>query len=431
MPYWLSMLRIDHAEFLFPLYGSVAALALYLVCGPLRRARLLRIAIALAVGAGFGVLIGWLVSDVWDTFDVALKPVTRMWIALACAGVSLAAINLWRTRWWRKAIALIFVPLVLASAAAGINVDYGAYPHLRDALGIVPYSALPEARLSGHAGRMDAHLGTDWIAPHDMPRHGIVGTATIPGTRSKFHARPAIIYLPPAALVENPPVLPVMVLFAGQPGAPSDVFTSGRVAETFDAYAARHNGLAPIVVAADQLAYPGRNPMCVDSPLGNAATYLTVDVPTWLRGHLPVADSGRYWAVGGYSEGGTCAIQFGAGHPDLFASVIDVLGEREPTIGPDTVAKAFNGSAAAYDAAKPLTLLAEHTPYPDSVAIFGTGSQDVTFSGYARTLHSAAARAGMKTRLIVSPDSGHDWNTVRYVFARALPEIADRLGLSR
>jgi hypothetical protein len=35
----------------------------------------------------------------------------------------------------------------------------------------------------------------------------------------------------------------------------------------------------------------------------------------------------------------------------------------------------------------------------------------------------------MKTRLIVSPNSGHDWNTVRYVLTRALPEICARLGL--
>ncbi|GAB3806628.1 alpha/beta hydrolase-fold protein [Humibacter antri] len=429
--HWLLTLRIDKSSFLIPLYVIVALLGLYLLVKSPRPRWLLRSFGAAVLGAAVGLLVAWLVSDVWNAFGLPLTAVTRMWVAIAFAGVFLAIANLWGTRWWRKVVAIIMIPAVLLVAAAGINVDYGAYRDLSDALGIVPYPKMPASHLTAHSGAMDPNLGKDWRPPAGMPAHGLVGTVHIPATHSQFAARKTVVYLPPAALVPNPPVLPVVMLFAGQPGAPSDVFTSGRAAATYDAFAARHNGLAPIVVAADQLGHPGQNPMCVDSPLGNSATYLTVDVPNWIRTHLPVAESGRYWAVGGYSQGGTCAIQFGAGHPELFGSIIDVLGELEPTIGPKTVAEGFGGSAAAYKAAKPLTLLAKHAPYRDSFAIFGSGAHDVKYTHYARQMNTAAQRAGMRTELIISAASGHDWNTVRYVWAKALPQVADRMGLAK
>jgi hypothetical protein len=37
----------------------------------------------------------------------------------------------------------------------------------------------------------------------------------------------------------------------------------------------------------------------------------------------------------------------------------------------------------------------------------------------------------MKTQLYVSPHSGHDWNTVRYVLEQSLPRVLARFGLER
>lgn len=431
MMHWLLTLRIDKSSFLVPLDVLVLALILVLLVRSPRPAWVVRAAGAVALGAAIGLLTVWLVSDVWNVFGLPLTGITRMWVVIAFTGVFLAVANLWGTRWWRKVIALVTIPAVLVMAAAGINVDFGAYRNLTDAFGITPFAVLKAAHEHGHAATMDPTLGKTWRAPAGMPAHGIVRTVRIPATTSHFSARKAVVYLPPAALVAHPPVLPVVVLFAGQPGAPADVFTSGEAASTYNKYAAKHNGLAPIVIAPDQLSHPGQNPMCVDSPLGNSATYLTVDVPNWIRTHLRVSDNPRYWAVGGYSQGGTCSIQFGAGHPELFRSIIDVLGELEPSIGADTIAKGFGGSAAAYNAAKPRTVLARHAPYADSLAIFGSGKHDAKYSRYERMVRAAAEKAGMKTQLIQSPKSGHDWNTVRYVFSRALPEVADRMGLTK
>lgn len=426
---WLLSTRIDKTSFLDPLYVVAAVLFVALVLKSLKPSWLTRAAVLALAGAGTGLVACWLVSDVWDLFGVALTAVVRTWVALAGAGLFLAAGNLWRSRWWRKVLAVVAAAVFLLAAGAAVNVDFGAYRSVRDALGITPYPPLPAADLTGHV--QSANTADPWTAPAGMPAKGALGTVTIPATLSHFPARPASVYLPPAALTAHPPALPVLVMFPGQPGGPSDVFTSGRVAATLNTYAAAHQGLAPIVVAPDQLGHPGKNPMCVDSPLGDSATYLTVDVPNWIRSHLNVLGDAAHWAVGGYSQGGTCATQFGFGDPQLFGSLIDILGEHEPTIGSDTVAKAFGGSVVKYDAAKPLSLLAQHKPYTDSFGIFGSGLQDKRYTGFVRTMYAAATADGMTTRLILSPHSGHDWNTVRYVLARGLPLLADHMGLGR
>lgn len=427
MPSWLLDLRIDHAGFLFPLYGLTLATATCLLIG-LRigaRGRLARGAIAIALGAGCGAVAALMLAIT----GLQVDPVVCLWCSVGGAGLTLAAVALRRAQWWRRVAATAFVPLVLLSFAAGVNAEYGAYPYFGEAIQYMPFPALPSALLTRHVGTMDARLGNDWRASSGMPGHGIVGAVDIPAVRSHFPAREAVVYLPPAALVREPPALPVVLLFPGQPGSPSTVFTSGRVAQVFDEYARSHHGLAPIVVAPDQLGFPGHNPMCVDSPLGNAATYLTEDVPAWIKAHLPVATDASHWAVGGYSEGGTCAAQLGAGHPELFSAFVPVLSELQPTAGADTVNRAFGGSRQRYRAATPLALLSAHPQGRHDLVIFGTGARDHRYTSYAKTLASASAAAGIPTQLIVAPDSGHSWTTVRYVWRRALPAIADQIGL--
>ena len=55
----------------------------------------------------------------------------------------------------------------------------------------------------------------------------------------------------------------------------------------------------------------------------------------------------------------------------------------------------------------------------------------MVFTQYARELSAASRRAGITTQLMIAQGSGHDWNTVRFVYARALPQLADRMGLGR
>jgi S-formylglutathione hydrolase FrmB len=199
-----------------------------------------------------------------------------------------------------------------------------------------------------------------------------------------------------------------------------------------DAFAAEHDGYAPIVVAADQLGGPGRNPMCVDSrDFGNSATYLLTDVRNWVRSNLRVSSDPAGWSVFGYSQGATCAVQFASGRPDLFGSALASSSELGPTLGNEelTISTGFGGSKEAFEKAQPASLLAANAPYRDSVMVFGAGAMDAKYSGFARTLYEKAKSAGIRAQLLSSPDTAHDWKTVRYVLAHGFPVIARQLGL--
>ncbi len=428
-------LHILDAPFLLVVYGLSVAALIYLV---IRRSTWSRpvVLIAALAGAAVGLLAGWFTSGIWDFFGISFTPITRMWICLAFAAIAVAVTNLVHSRWWRKVIASLSIGLFVLAGAVGINVDFGMFGTIQAALGAETFPYLRPTALHTSASpvtsRVAQPLWRAWSAPAAMPAKGTIGTVTIPGTVSGFHARNALVYLPPAALVANPPRLPLLMMLSGQPGAPYNIFDSVRLADLLNSYSQSHAGLAPIVIVPDQLGSAYRNPMCVDSALGNSATYLTVDVRNWVLAHLNVARNPSDWAIGGYSQGGTCSIQLGAAHPEIFGSVVDVSGELAPSLGSmqNTIRAGFAGSVAAYEAAKPVTVLAAHAPYADSVAIFGVGQNDPRFAPSQHRVADAAAKAGMKVTFVTSPGTAHDWHTVRYTVERALPILYARWGLS-
>ena len=395
-----------------------------------RRPRWLLVSVAaVACGAVLGWVIAWLVSDVWDSFGVALSLPTRLWFTAAVALMFLALVNLFARSWWRKVVAALSVVIFALMGGVGINADIGEFPALGQVFGktiIPPLSAHFLASLRAHG------TPAQWTRPENLRFTGRVGTVEIPGTVSHFDARPAIIYLPPAALASNAPVLPVLIMMSGQPGAPSNIVTSGALPSIADAYAKEHRGLAPIVVVPDQLGDPEANPMCVDSPLGHSATYLTVDVPQWIRSHLHVLAGPTGWAIGGFSQGGTCSIQLGAGHPELFGNILDISGQVAPHRGSiaATVRDAFAGSQASYDQASPLSLLTAGAPFPrHTLAIFAVGAKDTKFAPGAAIVARAASAAGMEVHSLVSPGTAHDWHTVQYALTRAIPLLGAEWGL--
>jgi len=406
---------------------ACAALAVLLTRRPARW--VLFSAIAAVCGAAAGWLVAWLVSDVWDSFGVALSVPTRLWFTATVALVFVALAGLGARPWWRKVVAALSVMIFVLMGGVGINADIGEFPALGQVFGktiIPPLSTrfLATLRAQGTAA--------EWTSPSNLRMKGRVGTVDIPGTVSHFAARPAIVYLPPAALAPRAPVLPVLMMLSGQPGAPLNIVTAAALPSIADAYAKAHRGLAPIVVVPDQLGTPDANPMCVDSPLGNSATYLTVDVPRWIRSNLHVLSGPRAWAIGGFSQGGTCSIQLGAAHPELFGSILDISGQVAPHRGSiaATVRDAFTGSQASYEQASPLSLLAAGAPYPrHTLAIFAVGAKDTKFAPGARIVARAAAAAGMDVHSLVSPGTAHDWHTVQYALTRAIPLLGAEWGL--
>ncbi|WP_427130735.1 alpha/beta hydrolase [Pseudarthrobacter sp. S9] len=396
---------------------------------PGRRRWLFIAAAALAGGAVIGAVTLFVCEVLLNVFGIPLDADTRAWVVFAFAGIGLAVVNWWRSRWWRKAAAVVAALVFLATATLGINAGYGLNATLGALLGLntVHHLALPklDPNLQQESG---AALWKNWKAPAGMPATGRIGAVTIPADASGFHARDAYLYLPPAALVDNPPALPIVIMMMGQPGGPEQ---NTSAVQELDALAQQNHGLAPIVLTVDQLGSPYRNPLCVDSAQGNVYTYVTTDVVNYIRKNLNVAADRLQWAVAGYSNGGECALSFAAKRPELFGSLLDISGELEPLVGTaeNTVKTVFGGNQTAFNAEKPATILTKHK-YTDGLAIFTSGALDHKYTPQVATAQADAKAAGMTTLRFVGDGIGHRGDAVDYGLKTGLPLLYKRFGLA-
>ncbi len=414
---------------LVPGVGAVAAVVLLVGPGRGRAGWWSRGVPAALLGGALGTGAVALVVDVlWRPFPDPLPAAVLLAVGVGLAAVGLGVAALLRRRWW----APVAVVLVVAAAAQGVNAYYEEYPTLRTALGMAAADVLPFAQVAArerqYVPRPGEPLETGWRPPADQPDAGVVSQVDIPATRSGFPARPGWVYLPPAYLGSTRARLPVLVLLSGQPGGPSDWLESGELARRADAYAAQHGGLAPVIVMPDHLGDPLANPLCVDSPLGAAFTYLTVDVPAWVRATLQVTPDG--WAVGGLSNGGTCSLQLAVNAPRDFPTFVDISGEDAPTLGDRarTITEAFGGDEAAYRAVNPLDVLAARS-FPDTAGYLVGGRDDTTYLPQAQRVVAACRAAGMDVRFTELP-GGHTWEVWGPGLEGALPWLGTRLGIT-
>jgi poly(3-hydroxybutyrate) depolymerase len=394
-----------------------------------RRTWIITVVGAAAVGALAGAVTLYISEFQLNVFGIPLDPDTRAWVIAVFSGVAVAVVNLWRSRWWRRVAALVAVPLFVATATLGINAGYGLNPTLGSLLGLSNghYLVLPK-RTKSEVPTNPTPLWQSWQAPVGMPATGRTGPVAIPAPASGFHARDAYLYLPPAALVANPPPLPIIIMMMGQPGSPDQ--NKSAVAE-LNALAAQNHGLAPLFLTVDQLGDPYQNPLCVDSASGDVYTYVTTDVVNFIRSNLNVAAGRINWVIAGYSDGGECALSFGAKRPDLFGSLLDVSGELEPLNGTvqNTVDTVFRGDQAAFNAEEPANILKSHR-YANELAIFTSGTLDTTYTPQAVIAAADAKAAGMTTLRFTGDNIGHRGDSVDYGLKTGLPLLYQRFGLS-
>jgi S-formylglutathione hydrolase FrmB len=312
--------------------------------------------------------------------------------------------------------------LVLVNVAAAVNAHYAYYPTLGDALGEPPGD---ESSLSS----ADDDAGI-------IPAQGQVVPIELPGTTSGFLAREAQAYLPPAWFARPRPALPVIMLMHGEPGTPSDWVEGGLAAATADAWAAGHRGVAPVLIMPDINGSLVADTECVDSPVGNAETYLTVDVPATVQKQLGTRPPGPGWALVGLSEGGACAVMLALRHPTMFPTFADFGGLSGPRVGDSdadtapTVAQLFGGSQERFAAHESADLLASGNPaYRRLGGWFEVGSDDGQPLAAARQLAPLAQQAGIATCMVIVPGGEHTFDVWSAAFRSSLPWLAARLGL--
>ena len=432
---WLAKVHLTQGWLPASLFSLTALALIVLTLTGLTHGRwrtlLRQVAIALGIG-GLGLLATWLVSDVFMLFGVSLGWMVIISVALGFLAVGFAVCILITARGWRRILAALTVLLCLLSTGLRVDIIYGEFTTLGSLFSVSLY---PDYR--DHKAARPAMSVAQWrslASRGKLPSHPSVGRSysmRIPNSRSQFAARPADIYLPPAALSDKPPALPVFVLLAGQPGSPDRLFTAGAIPAMMDAYAAQHDGLAPVVVSPDQNGASSHNSLCVDSPVyGKAETYLSSDVPAWIRAELPVASQPRQWAIGGFSQGGTCSTQLGARHPDVYGSMLPADGELEPTQGrqEQMIRDYFGGDRKRFLAQVPARAMLERAP-SRQLLFTAAGSNDKESQHNMIVIAKAANQAGMKVRAVITQGSGHDWHTVKTAWKPGLEWVGEAMGL--
>lgn len=433
---WIADIRLTDG----PVYWAVlvlgAAAALFLIWPPRplgRRRWFLSVAAAAAAAAVVVLLVHWVLIYWASAFPEELPFDVLAWVFPAVAALLLVLLRLPTASWRRRALDVLALLSVVLLAAVQINAYFGLNRTVADLTGTA-LSRIPalEQELMRQLNSPATPL-EGWKPSNEIPADGVVRTASIPGTSSGLQARDSYIYLPPAYFASNRPSLPVLVLVPGQPGGPADWLTGGSLPARMDTFAARHGGVAPVVVVVDPNGNQSANNLCMNSAIAKADTYLSMDVPAWISGTLDVDADHRQWAIGGFSFGATCAVQMATRHPELYTGVLAFSSESEPALAKErqkTVDAAFHGDTAAFDAQVPLTLLKERK-YPGSVAYFAAGATDPEFVANLRTLEAAALGAGFTVGSDVVAHTGHSWDVLTPGMDKGLELLAAHWGWAK
>lgn len=397
------------------------------------------IALLIQLGAALlalliGGVIVWLISDVFLVFGVSLGALVMISIAIGFGLLGFTIASAIMARPLKRTLAIITTILILLSTALRVDMVYGEYTTIGSIFGMNSFPKLKSfAPKNRQISIQQWYRMAQKASLPKLASQGVTRSVTIPSHNSHFQARTAIVYLPPAALVKNPPQLPIMIMLAGQPGSPSRFFNASDIVALLNKYAHEHHGLAPIVLSPDQNGATTHNSLCANTPVyGNAETYLTKDVPDWVRTHLPVSKDPKMWMMGGFSQGGTCATQLVPAYPKIFGSIFSAGGELAPTYKnrQETIARYFHGDSQRYEQHVPATIMRRNAPLRQSYYAVA-GAWDPKSQSNQATIAQAAHKAGMNVLTMLAPTSGHDWHTVQAGLRVAFDHFCYQTGLSK
>ena len=201
-----------------------------------------------------------------------------------------------------------------------------------------------------------------------------------------------------------------------------------------DEFAHMHEGITPLVFMVDNTGSVTNDTECVNSPRGNAETYLSVDVPNYIKAHFRVLDSPANWAIGGLSLGGMCGVMLTLRHPDVFHYFLDYGGEIGPVIGSkqQTIDTLFGGSESAWAAHQPnLILTSQNFKKLGLGGFFGDGNEDALDVTQAqRQLVTDSQNAGIET-VSETINGPHTFNVWQQLFKDSLPWVSNRIGATQ
>lgn len=416
-----SHLSLMHGWIPVSVQAGTAAVLVLAVGWRSPRWRRLWLPTAVAVGVAVAGWAHWYVTAN-GLSDGSAPGALWVWIALAAVAATVALLG-WRSaRWWRRGVSLLALPLCLLCAALALNVWVGYLPTVQVAWDQLAAGGLPN--------QSDLATVKAMAANGDVPRQGRIVAVTIPYTASGFKHRDELVYLPPAWFTTTPPPkLPTVLMIGAEFNTPADWLRIGDAAATIDDFAAAHGGNAPVFVFADSDGSFHNDTECVNGPRGNAADHLTKDVVPYLVSTFGVSLRAANWGVVGFSTGGTCAVDLTVMHPEVFSAFVDIAGDLSPNTGTksQSIASLYGGSAAAWAAFDPTTVITKHGHYTRVSGWFdvnaGTTSDQLAA---ARSLCALGREHGIDCT-VVARSGKHDWPFAARSFGIALPWLAGAL----
>lgn len=378
-----------------------------------------------AASVGVVALAAWWVRHI-GLVDQHYPPSFLAWGWGAVWATALAVTGWWSGALVVRVVRLLTAPIVVLASFCLVNSHYGYWPSLGALLGR-PAAGQVSARL------LQVEIRADDVSLRSHSHLGVYGPLSVSGSGVGFQAATMYVWLPPNFDRVSHADLPVLFMLPGWPGNVQDWVRAGRALDVANRWAAAHHGAAPVMVFVDENGAHGYDTECVNGPQGNAETYLTQVVPTYLQQNLGVVPDAHRWAVIGFSEGGTCAVGLGTEVPHLFGRFVDMAGDLAPSYGFNepvrvTLGRLYGGSVVAMRLHNPIELLATHR-YARSIGWFTAGREDRHCLLVARRLAPAAAAAGMKVHLLVT-QGGHSWTEASQAFSRLYPSLVRSLAPS-
>ncbi|HEX5255808.1 MAG TPA: alpha/beta hydrolase-fold protein [Mycobacterium sp.] len=384
--------------------------------------------------AAFGVLTAIAAHWYLRTSGMASEPAPWqlwVWVALSAVAVITVVAGWPGSRWPRRNLSVFAASVCLLSAGLTVNGWLGYYPTVYVAWNQLTAGPLPDQ--------------TDWATVSArrrsavQPTTGAVLAVTISAEASKFSHRKEFVYLPPAWFTSSPPPrLPAVMMIAGEFNTPADWARVGDAVTTLDAFAAVHDGNAPVAIFVDSTGAFGNDTECVNGPRGNAADHLTKEVVPYLVATFGVNQDRANWGIVGFSSGGTCAIDLTVMHPATFGTFVDIAGDISPNAGTkaQTIDRLFGGDPAAWSTFDPSTVIS-HTTYTDVTGLFVVHSAAAvtgqaapptpdSYDIAANTLCALGKSHGIRCA-VLALGGRHVWPFAAAAFAATLPWLAGEL----
>lgn len=346
-----------------------------------------------------------------------------LWSGLIVFAIAVAIAGFRRDANLHRVMSVVAVLLTCALLGLIVNRQYRYYPTIANLFGKVAENEVSVGDLN--------KIEQQTRESKTLPAVGSTVNVPIPGTKSGFQARNAYVYLPPVYFADPSPNLPVLVMLHGIPGGPDNWEQAADVDTIANAFAAQNGGKVPILVMPDYSGTYGNDTQCADSGRGKAETYLTQDVPDYMREHFHAATDRSQWGVVGFSTGGYCSMMLSLRHPDVFSVAGSFSADTRPTLDPpgNALKEVFGGNQQLYDSYDATKILQTKKFDPPQGIWLEAGADDPAPTAETQAVAKLFKPAGIESCLVVRP-GGHDFAFWEQAFRNALPWLSSRVGLT-